>query len=200
MSAATTKPKKAASSALQRKRILRKTTPKFTRHAPHRKARLMNKSQWKKPRGLHNKMKDNKRGSLPKVSDGYRTPQEVRGLHISGLAIVHVSNVEQLKGVNAQTQGVVIASVGAKKQLAILHECAKQSIRVLNHKTESRIALLNKKRADTQAALESARKEKQAKQTKKTDKKSVEDTLSDEEKKEQQDKLKEEVLTGKDAQ
>jgi large subunit ribosomal protein L32e len=187
---------KKVSGALARKRVLRKTTPRFGRHAAHRKARLTNNQHWKKPRGLHNKQKDNKRGSLPKVSDGYRTPVEVRGLHISGLAIKRVSNLSDLEGVNPATTGVVIASIGAKKQLAILHECAKHKIRVLNHKADARIKQLEKTRIDKQAALEEARQKKASKHTTtKTGKKAVDEKLSEEEKKEEQDKIKEEVLT-----
>jgi large subunit ribosomal protein L32e len=196
MSAAKTKAAtKSVSSSMRTKRMLRKSTPKFTRHAPHRKARLMNKSQWKKPRGLHNKMKDNKRGSLPKVSDGYRTPQEVRGLHISGMEIVHVSNLKQLEGLKKETQAVVISSVGAKRQIELLNACMKHGIRVLNHKPEARINALESKRAAKQAKLDAARKAKDASTKKKNAKKPADEKLSEEDKKEQQEKIKEEVLT-----
>src|SRR3990167_7900671 len=111
MSAATKKPateNRPASGALRVKRLLRAARPRFTRHAPHRKARLPD--SWRRPRGLHNKQRDNRKGSLPCVSDGWRTPVSVRGLHSSGLAIAHVSTLVELERVDSKTHGVVIAS------------------------------------------------------------------------------------------
>jgi large subunit ribosomal protein L32e len=177
------------------KRRLRAARPKFQFHANHRKARL--RTSWRKPRGLHNKQKDEKRGSMPKPSDGWRTPPEVRGQHTSGLAIVRVTQASQLEGIDAQSQGVVIASVGAKRQRELLGLCIERKIRVLNHNAQERIKFLDQRRADAQARLAAARKAKEqaakaaekASQTKKD-----EAVLSEEEKKEQQDKIKEEVL------
>lgn len=180
--------------AMKAKRVLRAKTPKFSRHTPHRKARLG--TRWKKPRGLHNKQKDNKTGSAPKVSDGYRTPQSVRGLHISGMKMITVSHVKQLQGLDVKTQAVVVASVGAKRQIEILEACAQQKIKVLNHKP-NRVEALRKTHTDRKAASEAARAERQ-KKVSKSEKKPIEEKLTEEEKKEQQDKVKEEILTGKD--
>ncbi len=187
--------------ALAVKRKLRSSTPKFQRHANYRKVRL--DKRWKKPRGLHNKQRDNKRGSSPRPSDGYRTPPSVRGLHISGLEMVHVSQVAQLASINKETQAVVVASVGGKRQREILEACMKAGLRVLNHKPEARIKLLDSRRSAKQAKLAAARKSKEEsekqKSAKSAKKEKADAELSDEEKKEQQDKLKEEVLTSKNA-
>jgi large subunit ribosomal protein L32e len=188
---------KPASSAMATKRTLRAKTPKFQRHANHRKARL--DTRWKKPRGLHNKQKDNKTASSPKPSSGYRTPVEVRDMHISGLRIMNVATLTQLATVNPATDGVVIASVGKKKQLALLQACVEKKIRVLNHKAEQRITHITAVRKKQQDEHTAAQKHKEEAVKKKTAKKPVDEKLSDEEKKEQQDKIKEEVLTSKSA-
>jgi ribosomal protein L32E len=191
---------KSTGTSMAVKRTLRAKTPKFKRHASYRKARL--DDRWKKPRGLHNKQRDSKSGSSPKVSDGYRTPQDVRGLHISGLEMVRVHSVEQLQGVDKTSQGVVVESVGARKQLMILRAAQEQGVRVLNHKPEQRIKLIEGKRAERQMALEKNRKAKEEskkKAEKAADKKPVASEVSEEEKKQQQEKVKEEVLTGKGA-
>lgn len=183
------------SNNMKAKRILRAKTPRFKLHAFHRKSSLS--ESWRKPRGLHNKQKDNKKGSFPRVKSGYRVPADVRGLHSSGLAIVRVSNLAEVDTINPKIQAAVIASVGAKRQLALLDACSKKSIRVLNHKTTERVQALHQKHDAAKAASEAARKAK-AENTKQKDvKKPMEDKVSDEEKKDQEKKIKEEVLTHK---
>jgi large subunit ribosomal protein L32e len=67
------------------------------------------------------------------VSAGYRTPKAVRGLHPSGFEEVHVENVDDLEGVEGDTQAVRIAStVGARKRERIEEEAEDAEIRVLN--------------------------------------------------------------------
>jgi len=183
------------SNSLNAKRTLRAKTPKFQRHANHRKASL--NDHWSRPRGLHNKQKDHKKGSFPRVSTGYRTPVELRGQHISGYSIVHVANTSELAGIDPKTQAVVVAGVGAKMQIAILTLCQEKKIKVLNHNPEKRIAFLQGKHTAAKEAAEASRKLKAEKEAKKPKKESVEEKLTSEEKKEQEEKIKEEVLTGK---
>lgn len=176
---------------------MRRTRPVFTRHRPDRKASL--DERWKKPRGLHNKLKDRKRGCNAWVSGGYRTPVEVRGMHISGLSIVHVANAKQLDGVNKETHGIVISAVGAKRQLELLAAAKDAGIRVLNHNSEERTkelttrfkaAAADRKTARDAAAAKAATQSKKAKPTK-----PAADTRTDAEKRDAEDKIKEEVLT-----
>jgi large subunit ribosomal protein L32e len=194
-------PKKAgASSLLAVKRQLRRSRPVFKRHGAHRKAELSDR--WKKPRGLHNKLKDNKRGCGPVVGDGYRTPEAVRGLHISGLAIVHVATVAALTGIDKETHGIVISSVGAKRQLEILAAAQKAGIRVLNHNVEKRTSELKARFTQSKEAREQARAEKKTAETKKEKAAKKAETAaeaapSEDEVKAAEEKAKKEVLTSK---
>jgi large subunit ribosomal protein L32e len=191
------KASRSSGNALSIKRQLRRTRPAFTRHHPHRKASLGDK--WKKPRGLHNKLKDRKRGCGPWVSDGYRTPEAVRGMHISGLVIAHVANASQLTGLDPKTTGVVIARTGAKRQIELIAACQKAGLRVLNHK-DTRAQELTSRFTTRKEAREEARaaaKAKQAKAGAKT-KAAPKADLSEEEKKAEEERLKQEVLTSKD--
>jgi large subunit ribosomal protein L32e len=193
-------PKKGATNLLTVKRQLRRSRPVFKRHGAHRKAELS--ERWKKPRGLHNKLKDNKRGCGPVVSDGYRTPEAVRGLHISGLAIVHVATVDALTGIDKATQGVVISRVGAKRQLEIMAAAHKAGIRVLNHNVEKRTSELKARFTKGKEEREQARAAKKATETK-TDKKAKKADAaadvepSEDEVKAAEEKAKKEVLTSK---
>jgi large subunit ribosomal protein L32e len=196
---AATSPKRGAGNLLAVKRQLRRTRPVFKRHGAHRKAELSDR--WKKPRGLHNKLKDNKRGCGPVVSDGYRTPEAVRGHHVSGLAIVHVATVDALAGLDAATQGIVIARVGGKRQLEIMAAATKAGIRVLNHDVEKRTAELTARFTAGKQERERAREAKKAAEAKKAKAAKKADTPaaeSDEDHKAAEEKAKKEVLTGKD--
>lgn len=184
---------------MRAKRVLRAARPTFTRHGSHRKKEV--KANWRKPRGLHNKQRDNKKNRAPRPDMGWRTPVELRGVHISGLSIVRVQNPAQLAGIDAKTCGVVVAAVGAKKQLAIIDACAKIGVRVLNFKADERKQSLTAAYQARVKAREDAREAKKESEKKKEkaakDKKSVEETLTEDEKKAEQDKIKEEVLTDK---
>ncbi len=114
--------------ALRRARKSRK--PTFKIQDSNKKPQL---SSWRKPRGLHNKVRLHKKGHEVCPSVGYRSPRAVRGLDRSGLAVVLVHTLSQLEGLDAKTQGVVIASaVGARSRLALYAACQKQGLTVLS--------------------------------------------------------------------
>ena len=196
---ATKSTKSSPSSALRVKRTLHAARPTFRRHGSQRKSEV--KAAWRKPRGLHNKQKDNKKNRLARPDNGWRTPQEVRGLHMSGLVIVRVETLAHLEGLTPAQHGVVIAGVGAKKQLALIDAASKKGLRVLNFKAQDRTAELigrfnsrqERREKARQAKAETAKKNEKAAK----DRKPVEEAVSEDEKKAEQEKLKEEVLTDK---
>jgi large subunit ribosomal protein L32e len=196
-SAKTGKISRARGDLIAVKRQLRRTRPVFKRHAAHRKAELS--ERWKKPRGLHNKLKDSKRGCGPAVTDGYRTPQAVRGLHVSGLRVAHVATTSDLVSLDPKTTGVVVASVGAKRQLEILNACEKAGIRVLNHKADARAKELTERFTKSKEARENAREQKKTAESKKAKdaKKAPVADETPEEHKTSEEKAKKEVLTSK---
>jgi large subunit ribosomal protein L32e len=113
-----------------RARIKRKK-PDFVRQESWRYDRL--KENWRRPRGIDNKMRRKIKGWPPTVNVGYRSPKAARGLHPSGFEEVLVHNVEELKNVNPKTQAVRIAhTVGKRKRAQILMQARKKKITVLN--------------------------------------------------------------------
>ena len=106
-------------------------TPQFNRQDYHKKKRTP--TSWRKPRGGLSKQRRGQKGKGPKVQAGFRTPESVRGLHPSGFEEVHVHNVDDLEGVEGDTQAVRIGStVGARKREAIEETAEEREIRVLN--------------------------------------------------------------------
>jgi large subunit ribosomal protein L32e len=88
---------------------------------------------WRKPRGQHNKQREQKKakGALPKP--GYGSPIAVRGMHPSGFFEVLVASVKELEGLDPKTQAVrIAATVGDRKRVALQEAAIGKGLKVLN--------------------------------------------------------------------
>ena len=109
----------------------REGKPQFNRQDYHKKKRVP--TAWRRPRGGLSKQRRGIKGKGPTVEAGFRTPKAVRGLHPSGFEEVRVHNVDDLDGVDGDTEAVRIASkVGGRKRERIEEEAEDRGIRVLN--------------------------------------------------------------------
>ncbi|NMB78359.1 MAG: 50S ribosomal protein L32e [Methanomicrobiales archaeon] len=91
---------------------------------------------WRKPRGQHNKQREQKKakGALPKP--GFGSPVAVRGMHPSGFFEVLVASIKDLEGLDAKTQAVRISgTVGDKKRTALQEAALAKGLKVLNART-----------------------------------------------------------------
>jgi len=105
--------------------------PAFRRQDYHKKKRTP--EAWRRPTGGLSKQRRGIKGKGPKVEAGFRTPKAVRGKHPSGFEEVYVHNVDDLEGVDGDTEAVRIASkVGARKRERIEERAEENGIRVLN--------------------------------------------------------------------
>jgi large subunit ribosomal protein L32e len=103
--------------------------PEFNFHDSHKKKRLG--TSWRKPRGLHNKLRQQIAAKGKLVRPGFGSPKAVRGFHPCGLPEMLVNNVSELA--KAQGFAVRIASgVGKKKRLDIESKAAEFGLKVLN--------------------------------------------------------------------
>jgi len=125
-------------------RAKRHKKPKFLRQEWFRFKNIRRKwLKWRKPRGLHSKLRRHIKGKGFRPQPGYGTPKTLRGLHPCGLKEVLVSNKKELAGLNGKTTAVRIAKgVGALKRAEIQAEAARLKIKVLNPK---KISLKTKK-------------------------------------------------------
>ncbi len=107
--------------------------PHFIRRDTNRKKRL--KKNWRKPTGLHSKLRGRFSGRAKRVSRGYRSPEEVRGMHKSGLQQHAISSPGEFERLDAKKIGLVVSSaVGDKKRIAILKRAKELGFEVLNIK------------------------------------------------------------------
>ncbi len=116
---------------LKLRESISKSRPAFKRQEWFRYVKLGD--SWRRPRGLHSKMRRGYKYRPNLVSTGYRGPKAVRGLHPSGFQEVMVFRVEDLKDVDPEKQAARIGhSVGSKKREQIEKVADEKGIRVLN--------------------------------------------------------------------
>lgn len=119
--------------SLKLRERVKKKKPSFVRQESWRFKRL--KENWRRPRGLDNKMRRKIKGWPPTVNVGYRGPKISRGLHPSGYKEVLISNLKGIKDIDPKNEALRIAhSVGKRKRTAIIVEARKRKIKILNIK------------------------------------------------------------------
>ncbi|MCD6089800.1 50S ribosomal protein L32e [Candidatus Bathyarchaeota archaeon] len=105
--------------------------PKFVRQESWRYKRL--KENWRRPRGIDNKIRRKVKGWPAAPNVGYRGPKKARGLHPSAFKEVRVFNPDDLSKVDPETEAIRIAScVGGRKRAEIIREARERGIHILN--------------------------------------------------------------------
>jgi large subunit ribosomal protein L32e len=119
------------------KRLIRVRTDKgatFKRDGYGKKRQLSD--SWRKPRGQHNKQREQKKakGALPKP--GFGSPIAVRGMHPSGFFEVLISSVKELEGIDPKTHAIRIgATVGERTRIGLQEKALAAGFKVLNART-----------------------------------------------------------------
>lgn len=117
--------------ALAKRAVISGNRPAFKRQEWFRYQKLGD--AWRRPRGIHSKMRRGMKRRPPMVEIGYGGPALVRGLHPSGFEEVLVYNVEGLENIDPKTQAARIGgTVGVKKRIAIENRAKELGVRVLN--------------------------------------------------------------------
>ncbi len=116
---------------LKLRQKIKKNTPEFKRQEWFRYQRLG--TSWRRPRGLHSKMRKHKGYRVNVVSIGYGSPKETRNLHPSGFEEVMVYNPKDLDKIDPKSQAARVGhSVGTRKRIEIEEAAGEKGIRVLN--------------------------------------------------------------------
>ena len=199
---------------IELRKKMKKKKPDFIRQDSHKKPEIC--PNWRKPRGMHSKIRLKKKGYRRMPNPGYRSPAEVRGFDRSGLVPVLLKNLGQLEGIDKDKQGIIISSsLGNKKRLEAMKLAKEKGIKILNIKDPEKYAkeaeesMKKKKELKKQKTEKKEKKKKEAKEKPKEEKKEpekaeeksgVEGVLADEEKKAKEKKEKDKALIKKELQ
>lgn len=119
--------------ALKVRKQLKAKKPTFLREDYQKRACIP--LRWRRPRGIHSKMRHRFAGHRALVTPGYGSPREAFGLHPSGLAPVVVHTLNELSKLNAKTHGAVLGStLGLPKRMLLLAKAKELGLRVLSVK------------------------------------------------------------------
>ena len=114
----------------------KRNKPRFVRQDINKKKRL--RRTWRRPKGLHSKMRRSIRGKPSVVSIGWGNPKAGRHLSKAGLLPILISTLSELGAVNPQQQEIVISStLGTKKKMPLVKAAQEKGITISNMKDPS---------------------------------------------------------------
>lgn len=109
--------------------------PTFKRVQSNQFAKLRNDQKWRRPKGMGNKDRRNRRGHIGMLKVGYGSPKTIRGTNKNGFKEVLVSKVADLDSINSKEQIAVISStVGTRKRADIQKAADSKKITIGNAK------------------------------------------------------------------
>lgn len=185
---------------LDARKELKDRKPAFIRQDHQRRKRLGRKMEWRKPKGIHSKMRHHLKGRRKMPSPGYKSPSKVFGLHATGLKIVNAYSIKDIDRIKKDDEGVVISSqVGLKKTYLMLKRAKELGVNVLNFNIDDKIKKIEEFMSSKKKGQKEAKNGTKEKQEAKKDmhESKDQDKLTEEEKKEAGKKEKDKVLTRK---
>lgn len=185
---------------LQVRKELKERKPEFIRQDTQKRKKLSLK--WRRPKGIHSKMRHHFKGKRTSPSPGHKSPLKVRGLHSSGLKIVNVCSAKDLEKVRKDAEGIVISGqVGMKKSYEILKKAKMAGISVLNLNMDEKIKEIEDFMSSKKKPKESKKEQKEGPKKPESKKEASEakeqEQVTEEEKKEAEKKEKDRLLTKK---
>ena len=143
---------------LEKRRQVSGNRPKFVRQESWRYDRLS--ENWRKPKGVDNKMRKQVSGVPKIVKVGYRGPRISRCLHPSGYTDNLIYTVYDLDKLNSNKDSARIAhTVGKRKRNELVSKAEKLGIKVLNPGKSRNIDKKNKTHSHSHSHSHSNSKE-----------------------------------------
>jgi large subunit ribosomal protein L32e len=173
---------------------------KFIRKDVNKKKRIAN-TGWRKPKGITNKKRLNRKGHSANVRPGYGTPNKEKN-KINGLQIITITKITELENINPKTECVVIGRTGKQKKLDMIKKAEEKKITIMNLKTEeykkrTEEFFAERQKTSKQKTEKQKVKEEELKKAekKKEEKKEDKEEISEEEKQKKEKQEKDKILT-----
>ena len=174
--------------------------PVFNHQDSWKRKRLPKK--WRKPKGMHSKMRMKFKGNPRLPSQGYRSPRQVRGLHGLGVDTILVRSLKQLESL-ASGAIIIASSIGARKKLEMIKKAEEKKLSIVNldpdeygKKVKRSIEERSKKKETRKAETERSQKDEKPKKGKEARKpESPEKGADQEEKADESKKEMEKIIT-----
>jgi len=132
---------------------VKKRKPKFQRKDSKKISKLgkrrKKKVKWRKPSGMHNKLRLKRAGYLRQPSIGWSSPKKVRG-YIQDSLVKTISNVGDLEKIN-KGEMIIVKHIGRKKKIEIMKKAKEKNIVILNLKIKKYKKFLEKKNENTKS-------------------------------------------------
>lgn len=160
--------------------------PAFNR--PNAFSQVRVKRVWRKPKGMHSKIRKRRKWSSKMPNVGYGNASSFRGLHPSGLKEVLVTRINDLKNVNPKNEAIrIYGRLSRKNKEIIIKEALKLKIKVFNaRKPEEYLKRIGEERKEKQE--EAKKREEQRAKTREN----IQKKIKEKEKKEKEEAKKKE--------
>lgn len=174
---------------LEIRRSVKKRKPAYLRQQYGYFAKLSRSKSWRKPTGIHSKIRERRKGHRCMPEVGYGSPRVVRGLTREGFVEVLVSNFADLERIDVKKEVAVLSSgLGKRKKLEILKKAKDKKLKIANVKDiDAAISIFEKKAKKKEADKKTDKKKADVKKAdaekvedKKVQKKTVDKEASDE--------------------
>lgn len=123
----------------EKKTAVRKK-PKFLRTDWHKKIKLgkgvKKNRKWTGARGRQNKLRLNRKGHQQRPKIGWGAEEKTKGF-VGGMEAVRIENIKEIENVK-KGQGIIMASVGAKKKKDIIAKANELKVKILNKYMEKK--------------------------------------------------------------
>src|SRR3989344_9096616 len=178
---------------VKKRNELKEHKPKFIRQEYPARKNL--KKTWRKPKGIHSKMREKKLGKRKQPSVGYKSPRLVRGLSREGLIPILMQSINDLNKVTKNHIIILSRMLGNRKRIEILKKIKEKNLKVQNVKNvEEKIRALTeafeKRVKEKKERLKEHEKKKEEKKVKDEKKEEKEETEEEKKKRAQEEKRK----------
>lgn len=184
---------KKLSNLLGLRKKIKSKKPTFVRQEINKKKSLGKK--WRRPKGLHSKLRLKKAGHRKKPSHGFGSPKKVRYLTLEGLRPKLIKNLSDLNFVKDNEIIILSSKIGIRKKIQVLEKIKELKLKISNIKNIDEFIKDVKEKVKQRKELSKKKAEQKQKEKAKASKKAEEKKpeKTEEEKAEEAKKEKKEL-------